>query len=128
MIKYLTAKNILQLLLWCSFLGGVGYGLWELYLYFNIESLVYDVRARDMSTSRKACEELAALDPKRVVGPLVNSLPKGDEAAAGLASDYDKTYELLAEITNEPYHEDPDAWRQWLSGPAGQKFLGKSPQ
>lgn len=125
MLKYLTFKNLSMLVLWSAFLGGVGYGLWELYMYFNIESLVYDVRVRDVSTSRKAYEELAATDPKRVIGPLLNSLPKEDETAAGLSSDYEKVYELLAEITGERYHEDPDEWRKWPSSPAGRKFLGK---
>lgn len=125
MLKYLTFANFFKLAFAAAFLGGLAYGGWELYMYFNVESLVYDVRSRDAGTAKRSYDELLALPAARTVPPILNALPKeGEEAVAGMTN-FERLYELLAEITGEPYHEDAAEWRRWAEGPEGQRFLGK---
>lgn len=126
MLKHLTFKNLFKLLFVAAFLGGLAYGGWELYMYFNVESLAYDLRHRDAAISQKAYDELVVTPPRRVIPSLIESLPQGDETPGGLGSNFEKVYELLAEITGEPYHEDPAEWRRWAEGPDGRRFLGKA--
>ncbi len=125
-MRHPTFRQTFFLVFILAILGGTGYGLYETWLYFRIESLGYDLRSRHDDVFGKATAELRTIDVKRVVPALIRSLPKGDEPTNSLSTGYERVYELLAELTGEEYTEDPVEWRRWEASPKGQKFLGKN--
>ena len=120
-----TFRHIFFLVLILGFFAGVSYGLYETWMYFRIESLVYDLRSRYNDVVEKSVNELKSVDAKRVVPALIRSLPQENQPVNPLSAGYEKVYDLLTELTGASCAEDADLWRQWETSPEGRRFLGK---
>lgn len=123
-LRWITFKRVVVV----AALGAAGWfggrEIHRAWLRFQADTWAIDVRSNNAGVARRGEEGLLGMDPRYAVTALIDALPE-QEMTTAITADYAPVYDLLSEITGEPYVEDPAWWRAWRAGERGRAFLGE---